>query len=155
MSKKSARPALDRLRIRHCRLLEMLAAHESLRKAASLMGVSQPVASQMLAEIEAAFGVTLFTRSRNGLRATARLPAVLRRIRNVVNEFDAAHAEAAPARDVDHAHGHENEDHHGIRDTRGLVRDRRDVTVGHERDAGDDGCAAERSECNVDSPRAQ
>jgi DNA-binding transcriptional LysR family regulator len=90
MSKKSARPALDRLRIRHCRLLEMLAAHESLRKAASQMGVSQPVASQMLAEIEAAFGVTLFTRSRNGLRATARLPLILRHIRNIVNELDAA-----------------------------------------------------------------
>lgn len=93
MVSKALRPAVEHLRIRHLRLLELLVQHGTVRKAAERLHASQPVASQMLAELEAAFGGPLFTRSRSGVQETARLSVLLRRIKIVLGELEAASGE--------------------------------------------------------------
>ena len=49
----------------------------------------------MLAQVEAAFDGPLFTRTRSGVRATARLAVLIRRSRLALGEIDAASAELA------------------------------------------------------------
>ena len=78
MNQKATRTAFDQLRIRRLRLLDLLVQHGSVRRAAAEMKISQSVASQMLADIEAAFGSSLFTRTRGGIKATDRLPTLSR-----------------------------------------------------------------------------
>ena len=64
-------PSLNRLKLRHVRLL--LAVHEggTLRQAATQLGVTQPAATKMLHELEDALGLKLFERAGRGLRWTA------------------------------------------------------------------------------------
>ena len=93
MVRKALRPAVEHLRIRHLRLLELLVQHGTVRKAAERLHASQPAASQMLAELESAFGGPLFTRSRRGVQETARLSVLLRRIKIVLGELEAASGE--------------------------------------------------------------
>lgn len=57
---------LERLRLRHLRLLDSVAHTGSLSAAALQVGVSQPAATHMLREIEDAFGVPLIVRSASG-----------------------------------------------------------------------------------------
>jgi LysR family transcriptional regulator of abg operon len=61
---------LQRLRFGDLALLVALAETGSLRQAARRVGRSQPALSKALREIEDAFGVALFARSRTGLVAT-------------------------------------------------------------------------------------
>lgn len=61
---------LRRLRFGDLALIVALAESGSLRQAASKVGRSQPALSKALKEIEDAFDVTLFTRSRTGLVPT-------------------------------------------------------------------------------------
>ena len=56
---------LGRVRFRDLELLLALADTGSLRQAATVLGVSQPALSKSLREIEDAFGVPLYVRSRN------------------------------------------------------------------------------------------
>lgn len=67
----STLPSLNRLKLRHVRLL--LAVHEggTLRQAAMQLGVTQPAATKMLHELEDALGLKLFERAGRGLRWTA------------------------------------------------------------------------------------
>jgi DNA-binding transcriptional LysR family regulator len=58
---------LRRLRMRHFQLLVLLADQGSLRAAATSLNLTQPAASKMLAEVERAFGTTLFDRGRHGV----------------------------------------------------------------------------------------
>jgi DNA-binding transcriptional LysR family regulator len=58
---------LRRLRMRHFQLLVLLADQGSLRAAAASLNLTQPAASKMLAEVERAFGTTLFDRGRHGV----------------------------------------------------------------------------------------
>lgn len=83
-ARQLSRPKIDRLRIRHLRLLELMAQAGSVTKAAAALGISQPAASRLLQELEAAFGLAMFDRtaggttlSGHGERAVARLKAVL------------------------------------------------------------------------------
>jgi len=61
---------LSRLRLRHLKLVDALAAHSHLRRAAEAVHISQPAATQMLRELETLVGVPLFERHARGMRIT-------------------------------------------------------------------------------------
>ncbi|MEA3157899.1 MAG: hypothetical protein QOK44_5488 [Betaproteobacteria bacterium] len=87
------RPAIERLRIKHLRLLELLVEVGTVRKAAERLHISQPGVSQMLKELESAFGGALFARTRGGVAANERAATLLRRLRPVLGELRAAQSE--------------------------------------------------------------
>lgn len=95
MNKKELRSTIEHLRLKHFRLLVLLVEHGTVRQAAKMINVSQPVASQMLAEVEHAFGAPLFTRTRSGVKATPRLDVLLRRVRFILGEIEIANSELA------------------------------------------------------------
>lgn len=71
----AARPSgeayrFDRLRLRHLRLLELVARLGSLGNAARALGVSQPACTLLLRELEAVFGARLVAREAKGGRLT-------------------------------------------------------------------------------------
>lgn len=81
---------LDRLRIRHLRLLERIAFTGSLTGAAIALRISQPAATKMLQELERTFGCVLVERtSRGGVLTTAGNQA-LERLRVALGMVDAA-----------------------------------------------------------------
>lgn len=81
---------LDRLRVRHFRLLELVASTGSLTSAAATLHVSQPAATKMLQELERAFGCMLIERtSRGGVLTTAGVQA-LERLRVALGMLEAA-----------------------------------------------------------------
>lgn len=61
---------LARLRLRHLRLVDALAAHSNLRRAAEAVHISQPAATQLLRELEDLLGQPLFERHARGMRIT-------------------------------------------------------------------------------------
>jgi DNA-binding transcriptional LysR family regulator len=73
----SAQLLLNRLRLRQVALLLEVQATGTLRAAAEQLGMTQPAATVMLKELEAAVGVRLFDRAGRGLRATAAGTAVM------------------------------------------------------------------------------
>jgi len=83
-SQRGADNRIDRLRIRHLRLLELVDRTGSLTAAAQTLHISQPGATKMLHELEAAFQTTLVDRttrggvlSRSGRHALERLRIAL------------------------------------------------------------------------------
>lgn len=62
---------LDRLRLRHLRLLEIIDREGSLGAAARELGVSQPAVTLLLREVESVFGMQLVERDARGGRLTA------------------------------------------------------------------------------------
>ncbi|MGZ5174150.1 MAG: LysR family transcriptional regulator [Burkholderiales bacterium] len=82
-----------RLRLNHLHLLQVLVERGTIRKAAEHLNLSQPVVSQMLKDLESAFGGALFTRTRKGVVPSARLEPLLRRVQVMLGEFDAAQSE--------------------------------------------------------------
>jgi DNA-binding transcriptional LysR family regulator len=61
---------LARLRLRHLKLVDALALHSHLGRAADAVHISQPAATQMLRELEEMIGVALFERHARGMRIT-------------------------------------------------------------------------------------
>lgn len=61
---------LARLRLRHLRLVDALAIHANLSRAAEATHMSQPAATQMLRELELLLEATLFERHARGMRIT-------------------------------------------------------------------------------------
>lgn len=61
---------LARARLRHMQLLVQMADLGSMRKAAEQMGLTQPAATHLLADLEALLECTLFHRHARGLRPT-------------------------------------------------------------------------------------
>lgn len=61
-----AERAVARLRLKHLKLLESVARHGSILKAAQELGLSQPAATRMIQEMELDFEVQLFNRSNRG-----------------------------------------------------------------------------------------
>jgi DNA-binding transcriptional LysR family regulator len=57
----------SRLKIRHLRLIIALDEYKNLHRAADSMGIPQPAASKLLAEVEAIFAQALFDRHARGL----------------------------------------------------------------------------------------
>ena len=90
--------ALGHLKLRHLRLLDQLARHGTLHRAAAQLHVSQPAATGMLNDIEALFGVRLFTRSRQGVALSAAGASLLGPVRTLLNEFEALQERVEEAR---------------------------------------------------------
>lgn len=84
---------LGRLRLRHLQLLEMLESAEPLRRIAERMHCTQPAVSQMVKEIETAFGGPLFARTRKGLVPNGRMGTLMRRVRIMLGEVETARRE--------------------------------------------------------------
>ncbi len=72
---------LDRLRVGHLRLLELVGSSGSLTAAAASLRISQPTATKMLQDLESAFGHSLVDRSARGGKLTAVGQRVLERLR--------------------------------------------------------------------------
>lgn len=81
---------LDRLRIRHLRLLESIAQTGSLSAASQQMNMSQPGATKMLQELEAAFACTLIERGKRGAQLSTAGTYALNRLRIALGALDAA-----------------------------------------------------------------
>jgi LysR family transcriptional regulator, pca operon transcriptional activator len=63
-----ARYLEQRLKLRHLRVIDMVARHKSLLRAAGALGVSQPALSRSLQEIEDIVGFEIFERHARGVR---------------------------------------------------------------------------------------
>ncbi len=72
---------LDRLRLRHLRLLALVAERGSLSAAAAALHLSQPAATNMLRDLESAFAAPLIVRSAAGSTLTAAGRVALERLR--------------------------------------------------------------------------
>ena len=90
--------ALGHLKLRHLRLLDLLARHGTLHRAAAYLHVSQPAATGMLNDIEALFGVRLFARSRQGVALSPAGTSLLGPVRTLLNEFEALQERVEEAR---------------------------------------------------------
>ena len=81
---------IDRLRMRHLRLLDKIALSGSLSAAAEAIGMSQPGATKMLQELEQAFGCKLIERSAKGGALTSAGQHVLERLRIALHSLGTA-----------------------------------------------------------------
>lgn len=88
---------IERLRVRHLKLLQLVASTGSLTAAAQVLRISQPSATKMLQELEHAFGATLVERnarggslSKAGVRALERLCVATGAIEAVVRTLQEA-----------------------------------------------------------------
>lgn len=86
---------LGRLRLRQLSLAVAVEELGSLRKAADRIGISQPAATKMLAELEAALGLPLFERGRRGMVPTIYGRALNRHAHLVISDVGALRDELA------------------------------------------------------------
>ena len=96
-STTSAGYRMDRLRIRHVRLLDVIHRRGSLGAAAKELALSQPAVTLMLRELEAVFGASLVDRdvrggrlTAAGLRALERLNAALSGLEHAIDSSRSA-----------------------------------------------------------------
>lgn len=80
---------LSRARLKHLQLVVQIVERQSLQKAAAAIGLSQPAATQALAEFEALIGSPLFERHARGMRPSATGAAVIPMLRNAVQQLQA------------------------------------------------------------------
>ena len=80
---------LNRLRMRQVALLLAIGARGTLRSAAAQLGLTQPAATKMLQELEAAMGHALFDRVGRGLELTDAGRCVLAYFEGLQGHFDA------------------------------------------------------------------
>lgn len=80
---------LDRLRVRHLKLLELVATAGSLTAAANALHISQPSATKMLQELELVFGRTLVDRTTRGGTLSDAGERALERLRIATGALDA------------------------------------------------------------------
>ncbi|WBY02356.1 LysR substrate-binding domain-containing protein [Ramlibacter tataouinensis] len=81
---------LARGRLRHLQLLVALADAGGVQRAAAVVGMSQPAATQALADLEELFGAALFERHTRGVRPTRFGQAVVPVARNVLQALRAS-----------------------------------------------------------------
>jgi DNA-binding transcriptional LysR family regulator len=62
---------IDRLRLRHLRLLSLIEQHRSLREVAAVLHLTQPAVSQILKDLELSLGSTLVERSASGVKLSS------------------------------------------------------------------------------------
>ena len=75
------------LKFRHLRMVDALARHQSLTRAAGALAVTQPALTKMLRELEELVGEPLFERQARGLRVTAVGHIVVRYARSALAEL--------------------------------------------------------------------
>ncbi|HEY1722920.1 MAG TPA: LysR substrate-binding domain-containing protein [Magnetospirillaceae bacterium] len=96
--------ALDRrLKIRHLRVIETIAAQGSVVRAAKVLGLTQPAVTQALRETELMMGVPLFQRHNKGVTPTAVGERVIETARSVV--FELHRLEQELDQTIDHGAG--------------------------------------------------
>lgn len=83
----------SRLKLRQLLLLLRLGETRHLGRAAEDLSMTQPAATRLLRDLEAAFGAELFQRSRRGMAPTAQGEALLRHARILVNGLGRAREE--------------------------------------------------------------
>ena len=81
---------IDRLRIRHLKLLDLISATGTLTAAADALRISQPSATKMLQELEVAFGCRLMERTTRGGILSPAGERALERLRVAIGALDAA-----------------------------------------------------------------
>lgn len=91
---------MDKLRMRHLRLLDSVACHGSLSAAAHHIGMSQPGATKMLQELEEAFSCQLIERSVKGGVLTAAGVHVLDRLRVALHSIGSARTATHASQDA-------------------------------------------------------
>lgn len=79
---------IERLRLRHLKLLEMVESHDSLRAIAEVLNTSQPALSQLVRDLENAFSASLINRSARGVSLTAAGQLALQRCRQALATID-------------------------------------------------------------------
>jgi DNA-binding transcriptional LysR family regulator len=84
---------LNRLRMRQIALILAVDAHKTLRAAAGELGLTQPAATKMLQELEAALGQPLFERVGRGLRLNAAGERVTGYFRSIRGSMEALNRE--------------------------------------------------------------
>ncbi len=89
----------ERLRLRHLRLLDLIDRHRSLRAVAETLNLTQPAVSQMVKDLEHAFGVALVDRSVKGAVLTPKGVHALQRARAGLAIFDHLSSELAGGSD--------------------------------------------------------
>lgn len=89
---------LNRLRMRQVALMLAIAEHRTLRAAAGALGLSQPAATKMLHELEAALGQPLFDRVGRGLRLNAAGERVTGYFRSIRGSMGALNRELSEMR---------------------------------------------------------
>lgn len=75
------------LKFRQLRMIEALARHQSMTRAAAALGLTQPALTKSLRELEALMGEPLFERHAHGVRATATGQIVLRYARAALSDL--------------------------------------------------------------------
>jgi DNA-binding transcriptional LysR family regulator len=86
---------LGRVRLKHLQLAIAIADLQSLHRAASAIGLSQPAATHALAELESSLGGPLFERHAKGMRLTSLGETVLPLLRASLVPLQAAASNAA------------------------------------------------------------
>lgn len=79
---------IDRLRLRHFRLLELIDKHGSLRAVGNAINLTQPAVSQMVKDLEYALNITLVERSVRGVTLNAAGRLALQRARSGIATFE-------------------------------------------------------------------
>lgn len=89
---------MDLLRVRHLKLLQLVATTGSLTAAAQVLRISQPASTKLLQELERAVGCALVDRSVRGGTLSAAGERTLERLRIAIGALDAVGqaADAAP-----------------------------------------------------------
>lgn len=84
---------VGRLRMRHFDFLDRLGRNPNLARVAGEMNMAHSTASKMLQDIEDILGVTLFTRNRRGIKATAVGGVMVKRAGLILSDLRASHDE--------------------------------------------------------------
>jgi DNA-binding transcriptional LysR family regulator len=84
---------LLRLRTRQLLLVAQLGRERHLGRAAGALGVSQPAATKLLQQLEAAIGSTLFLRGPRGMQPTPSGEVLIRHAQQLLTDFGAAREE--------------------------------------------------------------
>lgn len=81
----------NRIKLRQLQLVSVLGESGNLRRAAAKLAMTQPTATRLLREIEAALGVELFERSRRGMQPTLYGAMMVRHARALLSDLDSMH----------------------------------------------------------------
>jgi DNA-binding transcriptional LysR family regulator len=81
----------NRIKLRQLQLVSVLGDSGNLRRAAAKLAMTQPTATRLLHEVEAALGVELFERSRRGMQPTLYGATMIRHARALLADLDSLH----------------------------------------------------------------
>lgn len=127
-----------RLKTRQLQLLAAMEEEGNVRRAADVLGMTQPAASRLLKELEDMLEVSLFDRTPHGMRATLYGEVMIRHARMVLSNLSHAHEEIGTARRSGRPGAHWR-DRRGRRDDGAARHRQREGTVSPVADLGGGG----------------